>query len=77
MRLTFNTDSWQYPLEIQLVILDLQETGMVCMQEPTTEFQLESPGGLIKVQALCSDGQVDQVVLDSMPSFVFYTDKKV
>ena len=50
---------------------------MVEMKEPETKFNLESPGGLVKVKALCLEGQVNQVILESMPSFVLYTNKQV
>ena len=54
-----------------------QETGMITMNEPETQFNLESPGGLVKVIAECQGGQVKSVSLVSMPSFVGYTNKKV
>lgn len=50
---------------------------MVEMQEPETCFNLESPGGLVKVKAECLDGEVKNVLLESMPSFVAYTNRKV
>src|SRR5205814_281522 len=39
----------------------LLETGMLPMREPVTELTLESPAGLIRVRAQCSDGKVRQV----------------
>jgi proline racemase len=51
--------------------------GMVPMKEPETKFNLESPGGIVKVTSKCQNGQVCQVILESMPSFVGYTDKQV
>ena len=36
----------------------LLETGMVPMQEPVTELNLEAPAGLIRVRAECSSGKV-------------------
>ncbi len=36
----------------------LLETGMVPMQEPRTEFQLEAPAGLIDIVAECRHGKV-------------------
>ena len=50
---------------------------MISMIEPVTEFNLESPGGLVKVKAQCSQNQVNVVTLDSMPSFVGFTNRKV
>ena len=54
-----------------------KESGMIGMCEPMTHFNLESPGGLVKVVAECQGGQVKSVNLESMPSFVGYTNKKV
>ena len=36
----------------------LLETGMIAMQEPVTEFNLEAPAGLIGIRAECRDGKV-------------------
>ena len=54
-----------------------KESGMIGMCEPMTHFNLESPGGLVKVVAECQGGQVKSVNLESMPSFVGYMNKKV
>ena len=54
-----------------------KESGMIGMCEPMTHFNLESPGGLVKVVAECQGGQVKSVSLESMPSFVGYMNKKV
>ena len=59
------------------VVTALLESGMIGMCEPMTHFNLESPGGLVKVVAECQGGQVKSVNLESMPSFVGYTNKKV
>ena len=50
---------------------------MVKMNYPITEFNLEAPGGLIKVKAHCKNNQVETVIMESMPSFVGWTNKKV
>ena len=50
---------------------------MVKMNYPITEFNLEAPGGLIKVKAHCKNNQVETVTMESMPSFVGWTNKKV
>jgi proline racemase len=36
----------------------LLEAGMIRMQEPVTEFQLEAPAGLIGIRAECRNGKV-------------------
>ncbi len=40
------------------------------MEEPVTNFKLESPGGLINVSAECNYGSAKSITLTSMPSFV-------
>ena len=47
------------------------------MEAPETRFQVESPGGLISVVAECNGSTVTKVTLESMPSFVAYTNKMV
>jgi proline racemase len=39
------------------------------MQEPVTEFNLEAPGGLIKVKAYCSNGKAQSRKVNNVPSF--------
>lgn len=55
----------------------LLETGMVPMKEPVTELTLESPAGLIRVKAVCRDGQVRQVTFRNVPAFAVHLDKPV
>jgi proline racemase len=52
----------------------LLETGMIPMQEPITEFQLEAPAGLIGIRAECSDGKVAQVTFTNVPAFAAHLD---
>ncbi len=47
----------------------LLEQGIVPMQEPETELILESPGGLVRVNARCRDGRVERVTITNVPSF--------
>ena len=35
----------------------LLELGLVPMQEPLTEFNLEAPAGLVHITAACHDGK--------------------
>ena len=46
------------------------ETGILPMQEPVTEMDLETPGGLIHVTCQCRDGKVLQVKFRNVPAFV-------
>jgi proline racemase len=55
----------------------LLETGMVPMREPVTELTLESPAGLIAVQADCGGGKVRRVTFRNMPAFAVHLDKQI
>ena len=48
----------------------LLETGIITMEEPLTRMVLESPGGLIEVEATCRKGKVEKVKIRNVPSFV-------
>lgn len=56
------------------VVTVLLETGMIPMQEPVTEFQLEAPAGLIGIRAECRDGRVVNVTFENVPAFSVYQD---
>lgn len=51
----------------------LLETGLIPMQEPYTDFVLETTGGLIGIHAECSNGKCTQVTFKNMPAFSVYT----
>jgi len=55
----------------------LLETGMLPIKEPITELILESPAGLIPVQAEVIGGKVTQVTFKNVPAFAAYLDAKV
>ena len=55
----------------------LLETGMVAMDEPTTEFVLETPAGLVPVRATCRDGRCRRVEFENVPAFVVGLDVAV
>jgi proline racemase len=55
----------------------LIETGMVPVEEPLTELTLESPAGLINVQAEVKSGNVGRVTFENVPAFAVYTDKEI
>jgi len=59
------------------VVTALLETGMVTMKTPVTNFNLEAPGGLISITAVCSSGRVTEVRMKSMPAFVGKRDVKI
>jgi proline racemase len=52
----------------------LLEAGMIRMQEPVTEFQLEAPAGLIGIRAECRNGKVTQVTFRNVPAFAAHLD---
>lgn len=47
----------------------LIETGMVPSREPVTELTLETPAGLLSVEARVEDGKVTAVTLENVPAF--------
>jgi proline racemase len=47
----------------------LLETGMLEMVEPVTSLVLEAPAGLVRVRAECSNGSVDRITFENVPSF--------
>jgi proline racemase len=55
----------------------LLDTGLVEMQEPVTEFNLEAPGGLIKIKAQCQQGKAQSVEVVNLPSFADRLDANV
>lgn len=53
------------------------ETGIVKMVEPVTRLKLEAPGGLVNVEAHCSNGSVESVRVHNLPSFAYKLDQSV
>ena len=51
---------------VATVLLDY---GILPMQEPSTAFTLEAPGGLVKVRAECRDGKAERIFVQNLPSF--------
>ena len=51
------------------VVTVLLETGMLAMVEPVTTLTLESPAGLIAIEAACAGGKVTAVTFRNVPSF--------
>jgi proline racemase len=51
------------------------ETGIVPMVEPVTHLTLEAPGGLVHVEARCSDGLVRSIRVKNVPSFAYKLDQ--
>ena len=55
----------------------LLETGMIPMQEPVTEFNLEIPAGLVPIRAECKNGKVTRCTFTSLPTFAAGLDQIV
>ena len=55
----------------------LIETGMVPVQEPITNLTLESPAGLIMIEAEVQDGKVKRVTFENVPAFAVHLDKTI
>lgn len=47
----------------------LLETGMVTMQEPVTQFTIETPAGLVAVEARCMNSRCESVTFENVPAF--------
>ncbi len=47
----------------------LLETGLIEMHEPVTEFNLEAPGGLVRIKAYCQQGKAESIEVKNLPSF--------
>jgi proline racemase len=43
---------------------------MVAMREPVTEFAIETPAGLVRVEAECRDGACERVRFENVPAYV-------
>jgi proline racemase len=59
------------------VVTALIETGMVAAVEPTTILMLETPAGLVQVEAQVQNGKVKRVIFENVPAFATHLDAKV
>ena len=59
------------------VVTVLIETGMVRVTEPVTRLLLETPAGLISVEAEVRDGKARQVKFRNVPAFATHLDTAV
>jgi proline racemase len=59
------------------VVTVLIETGMVPAVEPVTRLKLETPAGLIGVEAEVRDGKVKKVTFRNVPAFATHLDAPV
>jgi proline racemase len=59
------------------VVTVLIETGMVPVREPVTRLKLETPAGLVVVEAEVADGKVTRVTFENVPAFAVHLDAPV
>jgi len=59
------------------VVTVLLETGRLAMREPVTHLTLETPAGLIEVDAACHNGKVTDVTFRNVPAFAVYLDRPI
>jgi proline racemase len=53
------------------------ETGIHPMQEPVTNLIVDTPAGLVRVQAECIGGKCRRVFFHNVPSFVMHREQQV
>jgi proline racemase len=59
------------------VVTVLIETGMVPVVEPLTKLKLDTPAGLISIEAEVRDGKVKKVIFRNVPAFAAHLDAPV
>ncbi len=59
------------------VVTALIETGMVAAVEPTTTIMLDTPAGLVQVEAEVQAGKVKRVTFENVPAFATHLDAKI
>lgn len=59
------------------VVTVLIETGMVRVEEPVTKLALDTPAGVIRVQAAVSQGKVTAVTFENVPAFAIHLDASI
>lgn len=53
------------------------EMGLVPMKEPVTTLHVDTPAGLIEVQAECLGGRCKRIIFRNVPSFVLHRDAHI
>lgn len=53
------------------------ETGMVPIEEPVTRLRVDTPAGLVDVEADCSAGKCRRVSFQNVPAFVMHRDREI
>lgn len=55
----------------------LLETGVLPMTEPVTNLTMETPAGLVRIEAECKDGKCERVNFVNAPAFATHLDADV
>ena len=55
----------------------LLETGYIAPTEPTTEFMLETPAGLVGITATVEGGRTKSITFENVPAFAVHLDAPV
>ena len=59
------------------VVTTLIETGMVEVNEPFTDFKLDTPAGLISIRAEVCEGKTVNETFENVPAFSVYTNESI
>jgi proline racemase len=59
------------------VVTVLLETGMIQASGNITKLKLETPAGLVEVEAQIANGKVTRVTFQNVPAFAMYLDKSI
>src|SRR5580704_6706991 len=59
------------------VVTALLETGIIPAREPITKLALDTPAGLVRVEAEVRDTQVIRVTFENVPAFAAHLDRPV
>jgi proline racemase len=59
------------------VVTVLLETGILPVTEPVTKLALDTPAGLVRVEAAVHDGKVTRVTFENVPAFAVHLDAVV
>lgn len=62
---------------LMCVVTVLLECGVIRMEEPVTRLTLETPAGLVAVQADCEGGRVMDVTITNVPAFTATLDAPI
>jgi proline racemase len=59
------------------VVTVLLETGMISVRGPVMKLKLDTPAGLVGVEAEIKNGKVTRVTFENVPAFAVHLDKRI